>query len=239
MSSSLALSVQRKAAKSMASRKSSPQHCKILILGGSKGGCGRSTLCRNLLVAAGQAGLRVVGVDQDAQRTFRKWADRRGEARKKFPQLVDVEVLASSVSEWTFVQKLLNDRDLVIVDTAPGVEHGLADMVAMCRQADYVLLPTSASTDDLESVVPYWMTLSESGARGEFVLNKANRRTRSFAAARSVLNRHGRVAPVEIPLLEDIASPFASGLAVVDYERSKGGEVMQDVWRHVRRELGL
>jgi chromosome partitioning protein len=192
-----------------------------------------------LIVAARQAGLAALGVDQDAQRTFKKWADRREAARERFPQLVDVKVIASSVGEWSGIGSVLAGFDLAIVDTAPGVEHGLADMVAMCRQADYVLLPTSASTDDLESVVPYWTTLAEGGAKGEFVLNKANRRTRSFAAARSALNRHGRVAPVEVPLLEDIASPFASGLAVVDYDRSKGGEVMQDVWRHVRREMGL
>jgi chromosome partitioning protein len=221
----------------MAAKKAPPKRCKVLVLGGSKGGCGRSTLSRNLIVAARQVGLNVLGVDQDAQRTFKKWSDRREAAREKFPQLVECEVIASSVEEWASLD--LTGRDLAIVDTAPGIEHGLAEMIGLCRQADYVLLPTSASTDDLESVVPYWTTLSESGVRGEFVLNKANRRTRSFASARSALNRHGRVAPVEVPLLEDIASPFASGLAVVDYDRSKGGEVMQDVWRHVRRELGL
>jgi chromosome partitioning protein len=224
---------------SMAAKRSSQQRCKVLVLGGSKGGCGRSTLSRNLTVAARQSGLKVIGIDQDAQRTFKKWAGRREAAREKFPQLIDVEVVASSVSDWSSISNSLAGYDLAVVDTAPGVEHGLADMIAMCRQADYVLLPTSASTDDLESVVPYWLTLAENGAKGEFVLNKANRRTRSFAAARSALNRHGRVAPVEVPLLEDIASPFASGLAVVDYDRSKGGEVMQDVWLHVRRELGL
>src|SRR4051795_10357493 len=37
--------------------------CRILILGGSKGGCGRSTLAKNLLVLAGQAGIRAVGID--------------------------------------------------------------------------------------------------------------------------------------------------------------------------------
>jgi chromosome partitioning protein len=223
----------------MAGKEPQQKHCRILVLGGSKGGCGRSTLSRNLIVAARQAGINVIGVDQDAQRTFKKWADRREAAREKFPQLVGAEVIPSSIGEWSSIEVELQNYELVIVDTAPGVEHGLADMISMCRRADYVLLPTSASTDDLESVVPYWETLANSGAKGEFVLNKANRRTRSFATARSALNRHGRVAPVEIPLLEDIASPFASGLAVVDYDRSKGGEVMQDVWRHVRREIGL
>lgn len=216
-----------------------PTRCRVLVLGGSKGGCGRSTLSRNLIVASGQAGLKVIGFDMDAQRTFAKWATRREKAREQYGQLVETPVIPTSVGEWAEARGHMTGFDLAIIDTAPGIEHGLSDMIALCREADYVLLPTSSSTDDLESVVPYWTSLAEAGVRGEFLLNKANRRTRSFAAARSALNRHGRVAPVEVPLLEDIAAPFSSGMAVVDYDRSKGGEVMQDVWRHVRREIGL
>ena len=90
-------------------------------------------------------------------------------------------------------------HQLAIVDTTPGVEHNMADTIALCRDAAFVLVPTSPSTDDLESVAPWFRNLTESGARGAFVLNKANRRTKSFAAARSALLRHGPVAPVEIP----------------------------------------
>ncbi len=48
-------------------------------------------------------------------------------------------------------------------------------------------------------------------------------------------------APPRIPTraLEDIAAPFASGLAVVDYDKARGADVMGDVWRYVKREVGL
>ncbi len=213
--------------------------CQVLVLGGSKGGCGRSTVARNLLVAAGQAGMKAIGVDLDAQRTFRKWSDRRAATREKLPQVVATEVVASHVDQWSAIVRDIAGHQLAIVDTAPGVEHNMADIIALCRDAAFVLVPTSPSTDDLESVVPWFRNLTESGARGAFVLNKANRRTKSFAAARSALLRHGPVAPVEIPQLEDIAAPFASGLAVADYDKAKGADVIGDVWRYVKREVGL
>ena len=213
--------------------------CRVLVLGGSKGGCGRSTVARNLLVAAGQAGVKAIGVDLDAQRTFRKWSDRRAATREKLPQVVATEVVASHVDQWPAILHDIAGHQLAIVDTAPGVEHDMADVMALCRDAAFVLVPTSPSTDDLESVAPWFRNLTESGARGAFVLNKANRRTKSFAAARSALLRHGPVAPVEIPQLEDIAAPFASGLTVVDYDKAKGADVMGDVWRYVKREVGL
>lgn len=216
-----------------------PKQCRILVLGGSKGGCGRSTLARNLLVSSRQAGLITVGVDLDAQRTLRKWADRRTETRQRLPQIVDVEVIASSADEWETVRPKLNTYQLAIVDTAPGVEHEMARMLAICRDASYVLVPCSPSTDDLESVVPWWTSLMAGGANGAFVLNRANRRTKSFAASRSALLRYGALVPIEIPLLEDIAAPFSSGLSVVDYDKAKGADVMADLWRHTRREVGL
>jgi chromosome partitioning protein len=215
------------------------QGCRILVLGGSKGGCGRSTVSRNLLVSARQAGIRAVGIDLDAQRTFRKWADRRAKARETLAQIVEVEVITSTADQWDDIRPSLKNLQLAIVDTAPGVEHEMSRMIAICREASYVLVPTSPSTDDLESVVPWWRSLSASGVRGAFLLNKANRRTRSFGAARSALLRHGAVAPVEIPQLEDIAAPHSGGLAVVDYDKARGADVMADLWRYVRREIEL
>jgi chromosome partitioning protein len=211
----------------------------VVVLGGSKGGCGRSTIARNLLVAAGQAGISAIGIDLDAQRTFRKWSDRRAATQEKLPQVVAAKVIATHVDQWSAILTQITCHQLAIVDTAPGVEHHMADIMALCRDAAFVLVPTSPSTDDLESVAPWFRNLAENGSRGAFVLNKANRRTKSFVAARSALLRHGPVAPVEIPQLEDIAAPFASGLAVVDYDKAHGADVMADVWRYTRREVGL
>jgi chromosome partitioning protein len=212
---------------------------RVLILGGSKGGCGRSTLAKNLLVLAGQAGIRAIGIDFDAQQTFSKWSRRRAIARQKLPEIVPTEVIAGRLDQWPSIAEQVKRYQLAIIDTPPGVEHDMADMLSLCREAALVLVPTSPAYDDLESIVPWGASLKRVGSRSAFILNKANRRTKSFASARSTLLRHGNLAPIEVPVLEDIATPSSSGLAVVDYAKGKGADVMADLWRYVSREIGL
>jgi chromosome partitioning protein len=213
--------------------------CRVIVLGGSKGGCGRSTIARNLLVAAGRAGVKAIGVDLDAQLTFQRWSERRLTSREKFPQIVPTEVLAAEVGQWADFLGRVADYKLMVVDTAPGVEADPVAMVELCRRATLVLVPTSTSLDDLESVAPWARSLIKAGARSVFVLNRANRRTRSYAAARTTLLKYGPLAPTEIPALEDIPASFHGGLAVVDYEKSKGADAMNDLWQYARMEVGL
>ena len=52
---------------------------KILALMAQKGGCGKSTLARNLAVAALLDGKRAVIIDADPQQTCVKWRSRRSE----------------------------------------------------------------------------------------------------------------------------------------------------------------
>ncbi|WP_144404756.1 ParA family protein [Belnapia sp. F-4-1] len=213
--------------------------CRVLVLGGSKGGCGRSTIARNLMVAASLADINVVGADLDRQGTFLRWSERREVARQKLPQIVPAEVFSAEVGNWRSILDQVKSYQLAIVDTAPGVEHDMTPMLELCGRASLVLVPTSPSGDDLESVAPWFKTLTDAGANAEFVLNRANRRTRSYAAARTTLLRYGAVAPVEIPQLEEIMTPFKTGLSAVDYENSKAADAMNDLWLHVRRAVKL
>lgn len=214
-------------------------NCRLLILGGSKGGCGRSTLAKNLLVLAGQGGIRAIGIDFDAQRTLAKWAHRRAAAREKLSEVVPVEVIEGTLDQWPSIVRQISSYQLAVVDTAPGIEHDMSDILALCKEATLVLVPTSPNYDDLESVIPWGASLKKIGSHSAFVLNKANRRTKSFNSARSTLLKHGNLAPIEVPVLEDIATPSSSGLAVVDFAKGKGADVMVDLWRYASREVGL
>lgn len=213
--------------------------CRLVVLGGSKGGCGRSTICRNMLVAAGQDGLRAIGFDLDEQGTFRRWSERRGKAKEALGQIVTTNVVQAEPGAWRSILDRAQGYQIAVIDTAPGVEHDMGAMLELCRQATLVLVPTSPSNDDLESVVPWFRNLAALGAHAAFVLNKANRRTKSYAAARTTLLKHGSLAPVEVAALEDISAPHGSGLAAADYEKSKGADAMADLWTYVRREIRL
>ncbi len=213
--------------------------CKIIVLSGGKGGVGRSTLSRNFLVAGGLAGISAVGFDLDRQATFQKWHLRRVKTREEAPACPATDVRLAHVSDWRSIVSTAAEFDMAIIDTAPGIEENMASMLSLCQAATFVVVPCGVSHDDIESVVPWMTTLLQNKVKAAFVLNKANRRTKSFATARSTLHRYGPLCPVEIPLLEDIHGSAAEGLAAMDFENARGGEPIESVWQFVRREAGL
>jgi len=213
--------------------------CKVVLLASGKGGVGRSTIARGLLVAAALHDVAAIGVDCDPQQTAFKWNQRRDRTRAALTEFLPVEVIPDGLGEWRNISARVNGRRLAIIDTPPTVEHDLPAMLGLAEQADLVLVPTSPSPDDLDSVVPWMQTLISHNARAAFIMNKVNARTKSFTKSRSRLLAVGPVIPIEIPVAEDIATHSAHGLTVLDIRKSRGAEAFHDLWTYVSRELHL
>jgi len=210
----------------------------IITVCSPKGGVGKTTIARCLLVAAAQAQLRCVGLDFDPQLSLGKWASRRERTRAALPQqnFVDVPVDACDLSEWRERVAELSGYDIAVIDTPPSVEANLPAIHGLCDLATIVLVPTGATRDDLDSVLPWMAALLDAGTRAAFVLNKANRRTSSFTKYRARLIKAGPICPIEIPTLEDIHTQSDNGLTVLDIVRSKGHEPMEGLWAFAQRE---
>jgi chromosome partitioning protein len=211
---------------------------RIFTICSPKGGVGKTTIARCLLVAGAQAGLRAVGIDFDPQQSLAKWAMRREKTRQALPSeaFADVPVHAFDLSEWRERVAEFADRDLVVIDTPPGVEANLPAIHGLCDAATIVLVPTGTTRDDLDSVLPWMKELLDAKVRASFVLNKVNRRTNSFAKSRTRLIRVGPVCPIDIPALEEIHSQSDNGLTVLDMVKSKGHEPMEGLWMFAERE---
>ncbi len=82
-------------------------------------------------------------------------------------------------------------------------------------------------------------TLTDAGIRASFVLNRANRRVKSYEAIRTKLLQVGALCPVEIPLLEDIHVSAGKGLAAPDFANAKASETFDALWAYVLREAGI
>src|SRR3712207_435240 len=126
---------------------------KRLLVSSPKGGCGKTTLARNLAVAAVRDGLSVATADLDPQRTLTRWSRRRA-VMKDLPQLAHYEV------EWDRSDALAKDGgiepvDLLVIDTPPSIEANPVEMKGIVAASDFVLVPTRASLDDVESAAPY------------------------------------------------------------------------------------
>jgi chromosome partitioning protein len=212
---------------------------RIIVLSSPKGGTGKSSLARHLLVSAVQNGFEAVGLDFDKQGSFIKWQTRREKTRTAYPNFVETNVIQVDLRDWRTT--LVNARkwSIVIVDTPPSVEDHIDSIYGLSKEASLVLIPTGTSIDDLDSVIPWMRALGERSVRAAFCLNKVNRRTNSFVKAKGRLLKIGAVSPVEIPTLEDIHVPAASGLSVLDHEKARGLEAFESLWDYVKREAKL
>jgi chromosome partitioning protein len=214
--------------------------CKVVTVSSPKGGVGKTTIARGLLVRAGQLGIRAVGVDFDPQQGLAIWAAARERTRKAFPAFVPVRVVGGRLDNWqAALQSATSEADVVVVDTPPGVEAHMTAIAALLQSSHYVLIPTGYTSDDLASVVPWLKELGRLRIRSAATLNRVLRRTKAFSAARTRLVKAGPVVPLEIPLLEDIHVYGDQGLSVLDVAKASGADVFEALWDHTAREVGL
>jgi chromosome partitioning protein len=213
--------------------------CRILLISSPKGGSGKSVLSRHLLVSAAQAGVKAIGLDFDRQQTLTKWAVRRARTREAFPDFADTVVQPVSLQDWRGALNCVESYQLAILDTPPSVEDHLPAIDGLGEAADLILVPAVCTQDDVESVAPWVKALAGKGFTCSVILNRANRRTTSYARMRGVLVKAGAVCPTELPQLEDIHVPSTKGLTLLDYSKSRGIDPFEEIWAYVRREVGL
>lgn len=126
----------------------------ILLVGGEKGGTGKSTLAKNLAVFAAQAGKNVCLVDGDPQKTVTKWMERRAD---RVPQIMSVELTAPKQTDSRQASKgiaprlqgLAQQYDPVIVDCGG---RDSAELRSAMIVADAMVTPFAPSIDDVETV---------------------------------------------------------------------------------------
>ncbi|GBQ99313.1 hypothetical protein AA23498_3452 [Acetobacter nitrogenifigens DSM 23921 = NBRC 105050] len=212
---------------------------KVVLVSSPKGGSGKSVIARHLLTAAAQSGLNVIGVDYDRQGTLDKWGQRRAQTLSKFPEFVPVPVIAGSLQNWRAALKSAARADLIVIDTPPSVEDHMAAITNLAQASDLVIVPSVCTQDDVDSVAPWVEVLKTTKCDSVLVLNRANRRTNSFAKVRGRLIKVADVCPVELPQLEDVHVPSTQGLTLLDFTKSRGQEPFEELWAFTKRKVQL
>jgi len=208
---------------------------RILLVAGPKGGIGKTTLSRNLAVAAAIDGISVATLDLDPQRGLTKWYAKRPDG------LAPISHFESDLSIGG-VQAALDGTpnfSLLVVDTPPSVEDHSEEFRILARAASLILVPTGQSDDDLDSVRPWMRFVRKTGKDAAFVLNRVKPRARSFTEAKTLLVRDGCVCPIEIPDYEDIVFTSSRGIGLLELKGGKGQEYISGVWSFVRAEIGI
>lgn len=199
-------------------------YMKVITVANLKGGCGKSSITRNLAVAAGQ---QAAIIDLDPQGTLSDWLQAR---TADFPTLVNGITPANL---HTALDALSQDYSYLFIDTPPAAHAWIGRIMAL---SDLVLIPVKPSPDDLRAVGETLSLLDNTNFA--FVLNQAIGRARITNEAARVLAQHGKVAPSTINYRVAFQESAGSyGVTEKGDKRSKN-EVL-DLLAYVNKQLGI
>lgn len=125
---------------------------KTILVAGSKGGVGKTTIATHLAAHSALQGGRTVLADADPQGSATRWAQRRS--------VLDSAVLpvdASGRRAWH--SRLPPDTDQVVIDAPAGAVA--ADLGSFLERADAVVVPLQPSALDIEATVGFLNTLAK------------------------------------------------------------------------------
>ena len=206
------------------------KHAKWLLVASGKGGNGKTTSSLNLGVIAAHAGLKVCLLDLDSQRSLSRWHDRRPASA---PELMLWQGRLGDAKRAIQEVDKVEDLDLAIVDTPPTVDEHLSAMDALIRRSNFVLVPTTQGTVDLDSVVEWMTYLRRFDVKAAFVINRAQRTYGTYQKAKRRLNRAGPLCPMDIRQLEDIQATHDLGVGVMEMSKSRAIEDYEGLWDYL------
>lgn len=119
----------------------------ILLVGGEKGGTGKSTIATNLAVNISKQGKEVIIVDCDPQCTSAKWVERRN---KLYGNLPKVFCIQKTGNVYDAVKDLSTRYSNVIIDAGGRDLEELRTAMVAC---DKIYIPLKASQPDIETAI--------------------------------------------------------------------------------------
>lgn len=205
-----------------------------VMLAKVKGGCGATTLTRELAAAAVADGRSVALVDMDGQGSLTKWWNRRT-ADLPEGEAPDVTLLQEPPERLPQAVEAAAKRfDLVFVDVPPSPHELVSDVMRACSLA---VVPVRPTQDDIDVVPPVLSMLGDAALPFAFCINQALVRSRLTVDAEKWLQKRGRIAAT-LHMRTDLpaAAPFGR-TAVEEAPRSKAADEVRELWAFVRDEV--
>lgn len=195
----------------------------FLVIGGIKGGSGKTTLATNLAVLRAETGKKVLLVDADEQQSTLDWVNQREaitDLDKKRSSFATVSLSGKLI--YSQLQKMRSDYDDIIIDTG-GRDTTSQRSALTC--ADIYLIPFKPRSIDIWTIGTVKRLINEIQTVNPkikclIVINQADSKGTDNESALTILSECHDVSclPVFIGNRKAFANAASDGLAVVELD---------------------
>jgi chromosome partitioning protein len=143
----------------------------IILIGGEKGGVGKSTIATNIAVEMGYRKAQIIIIDTDPQKTSINWIDRRNElietSNLNYPKITGV---SKDGNIKDIIKDFVTKYDIVLIDASGRDSQSLRTGLTV---ADKFYCPIRASQADLETLPHICKIIEAAKDFNEHLLSKA------------------------------------------------------------------
>lgn len=158
---------------------------KVILMLSQKGGCGKSTIARNLAVIFAKTHTTSL-LDLDPQGSSLDWGARREELKEDiFTSYLDINEAESYLNNLEE-----GGCDVAIIDTPPILSNVHRILLNF---ADFVIIPMQTAFDDIPTIANNIELVESTRIPYGIVINKAREQTKIYKDGKLLLAEYGRI----------------------------------------------